>query len=382
MSFDDDELLLLTPGPVSVHPRVLKALSNPIRYHRNKEFLEALDWVSKFISKIEGTQNLTIPLTGSGTAAMDAALSSISKPHSRILSLVNGVFSKRMYDIAKYYSDDVVLYEKVWGKAITKEDAQLALEKGPFDIVTIVQNETSTGVLNPMKEIMSEITKSGAVSIVDGITAVGGDFVEVDKWGVDVMITASQKCIGAPPGMSFITISDKVMKALEQDSRGRSYYLDVRNYIKGNNINIPFTTSTPTLLAVGEALKMIEEEGINNRIARHRLMAQAVRTGLRGMGLSIFAEEGYESNTVTAVNLQNSNSVVAQARQYGVLFAEGQGILTDKILRFGHMNLVGKREVLIGLATLELALKDLNANFIEDKGVLSALKLFESMQSQ
>lgn len=376
MKYDEDQLLLLTPGPVSLHPRVLRALSSPVRYHRSDEFSAALDWVSKSISAIEKTENVTIPLTGSGTAAMDAALSSLLHPNTRVLSFVNGAFSERMYDIARYYSREAKAYEKPWGTAITRDDVKKALDDGPYDVVTIVHNETSTAVVNPMGEIMDELRKSGAISVVDGITTVGGDVVEVDKWGVDVMITASQKCLGAPPGMSFLTVSERSLSIMRERERGNSYYLDARNYLKNGHVNIPFTTTTPILMAVEEALKMIEEEGIDSRIKRHRSMARTVREGIKAMGLQLLAETGYESNTVTAAFIPNANSVIAAAKRHGVLFAEGQGQLAGKILRFGHMNLVGEREALTGLAVLELALRETGIDVKRCDGIETAIEQF------
>lgn len=382
LKYDDDDLLLLTPGPVKLHPRVLKALSSPVRYHREKSFIDSLNFVTKSVSNLEGTNNLTVPITGSGTAAMDSAISSMVKRESRVLSFVNGAFSERLYNISKYYSDNVTPYFKEWGKAITGEDVKKALEGKEFDFVTLVHNETSTGVLNPMDEIMQEVNKGGAISIVDGVTSVGGDRVEVDRWGIDAMITASQKCLGGPPGVSFVTLSNKALSVIKKSERGQNYYLDIRNYVKGGKVDVPFTTATPLIIALQEAIAMIYEEGLDNRINRHRLMAKAVRAGAQAMGLELLAERGHESNTVTAIKIhEKAESIVSQGKRYGVLFAGGQGKLTGKIIRIGHMNVVGEREVLTGLSVLDAVLTDLGIAHETGKGTLAALKEFSSTNS-
>ncbi|MGC8614765.1 MAG: pyridoxal-phosphate-dependent aminotransferase family protein [Thermoprotei archaeon] len=383
MKYDDEDLLLLTPGPVELHPRVLKALSSPVRYHREKSFLDDLMFVTQSVSKLEGTDNLTVPITGSGTAAMDAAVSSMVRRSSKVLSFINGVFSERLYNISRYYSDSVTPYYKEWGKAITREDVRSALEDKEYDFVTIVHNETSTGVLNPMDEIMEEINKRGLISIVDGVTSVGGDRVEVDKWGIDAMITASQKCLGGPPGMSFVTLSDRALSLIKKIDRGQSYYVDVRNYIKDGKIDIPFTTATPLVIALKEAINMIYEEGLDRRISRHRLMGKAVRSGAQAMGLELLAERGYESNTVTAIKIpEKADQVVSQGKRYGVLFAGGQGKLAGKILRIGHMNIIGEREVLTGISVLDAVLNELGIEHSAGSGTLAAQQEFSMLASE
>jgi len=383
LKYDDEDLLLLTPGPVELHPRVLKALSSPVRYHREKSFLDDLMFVTQSVSKLEGTDNLTVPITGSGTAAMDAAVSSMVRRSSKVISFINGVFSERLYNISRYYSDSVTPYYKEWGKAITREDVRSALEDKEYDFVTIVHNETSTGVLNPMDEIMEEINKRGLISIVDGVTSVGGDRVEVDKWGIDAMITASQKCLGGPPGMSFVTLSDRALSLIKKIDRGQSYYVDVRNYIKDGKIDIPFTTATPLVIALKEAINMIYEEGLDRRISRHRLMGKAVRSGAQAMGLDLLAERGYESNTVTAIKIpEKADQVVSQGKRYGVLFAGGQGKLAGKILRIGHMNIIGEREVLTGISVLDAVLTELGIEHSAGSGTLAAQQEFSMLASE
>ena len=383
MKYDDEDLLLLTPGPVELHPRNSQALSSPVRYHREKSFLDDLMFVTQSVSKLEGTDNLTVPITGSGTAAMDAAVSSMVRRSSKVISFINGVFSERLYNISRYYSDSVTPYYKEWGKAITREDVRSALEDKEYDFVTIVHNETSTGVLNPMDEIMEEINKRGLISIVDGVTSVGGDRVEVDKWGIDAMITASQKCLGGPPGMSFVTLSDRALSLIKKIDRGQSYYVDVRNYIKDGKIDIPFTTATPLVIALKEAINMIYEEGLDRRISRHRLMGKAVRSGAQAMGLDLLAERGYESNTVTAIKIpEKADQVVSQGKRYGVLFAGGQGKLAGTILRIGHMNIIGEREVLTGISVLDAVLTELGIEHSAGSGTLAAQQEFSMLASE
>ena len=382
--YDEERTLLMIPGPVEVHPRVLRAMSKPIYGHRTGEFRDLLNEVVNMLKPIFGTKNDIIILTGSGTLAMEAAVRTFVWEGKKVLSLVNGKFGERFSEIAKTTGAKVRVLEIPWGKAIKPEDVENALSKEKdVDVVTITHNETSTGVLNPLEEIAKVVKDFGAFLIVDGITSVGGDYVFLDKWKLDVVVAGSQKCLGIPPGLSFVALGNEALEMLEEGNvSDRAYYSNLKIYYDAwkKKGDLPFTGAVSLIYALYESLKMIHEEGLENRIRRHRLSAKVLREGLKAMGLRIFAEEGYESNTVTSVLYPNGisdNDFRKKLRDYGILVAAGQEHLKGKIFRLSTMNLVGIREILTTLSVIELVLKEMGFN-VSKSGVPAAIDTYLS----
>lgn len=376
--YDDENTLLMIPGPVPIHPRVLRALSKPIYGHRTNEFRALLADIEKMLKPLFGTTGTVIMITGSGTAGMDAALRSFAKPGDKIISFVAGKFGERFYDIAKRISPNTVRVDIEWGKAIKPSIVEDALRKHrDAKIVTLTHNETSTGVLHPLPEISKIVKDYGALLIVDGITSVGGDYVKMDEWKVDVMVAGSQKCIGIPPGLAFVALRHEVEEYLESSTVSSSYYTDLRQYLDywKNKNDLPFTGAVSLFYALYESLSLIHSEGIEKRILRHRRLAKITRRGIKSLGLEIFAEEGYESNTVTAVRYPDNISDAdfrRTVRKYGVLIAGGQAHLKGKIFRIAHMNIIGEREILTALSVIELALRKLGFQ-VRSSGVQGAI---------
>ncbi len=347
--------LLMIPGPVQLHERIIRAMARQMIGHRTKEFSEIMDYCIKMLKECFGTKHGVFIISGSGTAGMEAAIASFSKV-KRITCIDNGKFGDRFIRIAKRYTEvDALRFE--WGSSIDLDAVEKSLADGS-EAVAFVHNETSTGILNPVKEIAKIAKKYDALVIMDGITSVGGDEVRMDEWGIDVAVVGSQKCLGAPPGLSAVAVNER---AWEFYNERCPFYLDLMAYKKkSKDLQTPYTPAVPLFFALHEALKIIEEEGLENRIRRHRTFAKAVREWATSLGLELFPklnEYSRYSNTVTAIKMPNGITDKelrgTLKSEYNILISGGQEHLKGKIFRIGTMGNITKRDVLATLAGLE-----------------------------
>ena len=367
-----DEILLMLPGPTTVHPRVLNAMSQAVVNHRGAKYGEILTETSELMSDVFQTSNQSYLLTGSGTAAMEAAISNVVNSGEKILNVVGGKFGERFMKIANAHGITTEELAVEWGTAVTPEAIKAALDADEdIKAVSVVHNETSTGVAAPI-EAIGKVMKNDALYIVDTVSSLGGDYVDVDKFGIDVCITGSQKCIAAPPGMAAITLSDDAWAAADKvDSH--TFYLDMQAAKKSGDKNPPQTPYTPSVsltYAMNEALKMVMEEGLENRVARHHKAAKASVAAAKALGLELFADEKVSSATVTAVKMPEGVTD-AEFRgttrdKYGVELAGGQDHLKGNIFRIGHMGNISYKELVQTFAAIGMTLKGLGA--IEDAG--------------
>jgi aspartate aminotransferase-like enzyme len=355
----ENEPLLMIPGPVPVPERVRMAMLRQAINHRGAEFGGIYAECVRVLKELFHTGNELFILSGSGTAAMEAAIGNFGRDR-RIVSLVNGKFGERMGKIGERYGTVTVLPSD-WGTPVDMEGLEKALEEGA-EMVTLVHNETSSGIRNPAEAVGRLAREHDALFVMDGITSIGGDVVDVDGWGVDVAFIGSQKCLAAPPGLSAISVSER---AWERLSERRPYYLDLAAYRKSaanSPMETPYTPAVPLFLALREALSLIEKEGLERRIERHRRLAEAVRAAAAAWGLSLFPRpdplHAY-SNTVTAVAIPDGMKekiLRATVKGFGIEIAGGQDHLKGKIFRIGHMGAVGAPEILSTLSAVEFAL--------------------------
>ncbi len=349
------EDLLMIPGPVHVHGRILRAMAKQMVGHRGKKFSEIMEYCVNGMKKVFGTTNDVYLISGSGTAGLEAAISSFSGV-KRITCIDNGKFGDRLGKIASRYTQtDVVRFE--WGKPVLLEEVEKSLAEGS-EALAFVHNETSTAMLNLAEKIVKLAKEYDCLVIMDAITSAGGDTVKMDEWGVDVAITGSQKCLGIPPGLSAVAVSDK---AWDYYNEKCPFYLDLAAYRKKAKDNqTPYTPAVSLFFALEESLKIIEEEGLENRIRRHRILSRAVRTWAEEAGLELFPEPNdvsVYSNTVTAIKIpegiKDSELRGTLLKEYGITISGGQEHLKGKIFRIGTMGNVGKREVVATLAAIE-----------------------------
>lgn len=355
--------LLMIPGPVPVLPRILRAMSKAMIYHRGDEFGQLYEEIVESLKSIFRTRNDLFVLSGSGTCAMEAAIGNLLGNRTGMVCIANGKFGERFKEIADRYKADAVTPVNVeWGSSIELEAVKEAMENSPNPkVVTMVHNETSTGILNPVREVGKLAKKHDAVFVLDCITSIGGDEVPVDEFGADIAIVGSQKCLGAPPGMSAISVSEHAWDLI-RDNKKRPYYMDLTAYKKNlEKKQTPYTPALPLFFALKEALAVIKEEGMEKRIERHRRLAKMVRDAVTGLGLSLFPRlnklSDY-SNTVTAINIPLANGITDEQlrggmKKRGVMVAGGQGKLKGKIFRIATMGNITEKEVLRTVEALE-----------------------------
>lgn len=354
----ESELLML-PGPVQVAPRVLRALSKPMINHRGPEFKRLLDSVLEKLQPVFRTENDVLVLSGSGTCAMEAAIGNLGRGKT-YAAVENGKFGERLKTLGSLYGRSVPVVTD-WGAPIEIAAVVATLEAGA-DAITLVHNETSTGMTNNVEKIGALCRKYDALLIMDGVSSVGGMKAEIDKWGVDIAFTGSQKCLGMPPGLSMIAVSERAWDLI-RDAQKRPYYADLVAHKKSaDKGQTPYTPTLPLFFALEEALKMLEEEGLDTRIKRNSIYAEAIRAASRAMGLELFpqiSELSAYSDTVTAIKMPSRIKFATlneEMKRRGVIIAGGQERLKGTIFRISNMGHVSKGDLLQTIEKLELVL--------------------------
>ena len=332
---------LFIPGPVEVREDVLEKLATPMIGHRSKEASALQRRISDNMRKLFFTKNEILLSTSSGSGLMEGAIRSCTLKKAAVFSV--GAFGKRWYEMAKVNNVPADIFEYEMGKAVNVQDVDKALATGEYDLVAVTHNETSTGVMNPVEEIGEVIKKyPDVVFIVDMVSSAAGSKVEVDKCGIDVCITSSQKCLGLPPGLSVCTFSEKARKRAEQVPN-RGYYLDLLKlyqYIQKKDYQYPSTPSLPHMFALDYQLDYIlNVEGLENRFARHKEMAKIVRDWAK-KNFALYSDENHLSNTVT--NIKNTRNIDVAALnkalgERGFQISNGYGDLKNKTFRIAHM---------------------------------------------
>jgi len=347
----------LLPGPVKMHPRVLHAMTAPAMNHRGPEFKEILSEIRGLTQYLFGTRGAVAVLSGSGTAGLEAAISGLLRKPDRVLNLVNGKFSERFHELCQVFTTPTALSFD-WGTAVDPEKVARALDSAEFKAVTLCWNETSTGLTNPIAEIAKVVKDSEALLIVDGITAVGGLENRMDAWGVDALVMGSQKCLAAPPGLSAVALSKNAYESLHSDT---SFYTNLKAHTDAlAKQDTPYTPAVPLFLAFREALRMLKEEGLESRITRTRRLAEAARAGVEALGLRLYPDRRFASNTVTAIRypagVDDSAFRKELREKHGTVVAGGQGPLKGQIFRIGHMGLCDFEDLEAGFHAFETTL--------------------------
>jgi len=377
-----DKTFLMIPGPTPVPERVLLEIAKHPMGHRSTEFSKILESVYADLKDVFRTKNDVIVYTASGTGAMDAALSNIVNEGDKVLSLVIGNFSRRLAKIAKGLGADVEIMEVPAGCAIEPAQLKARLDKDvnkEIKIVTLIQNETSTGVTNDVKALVSIIKEHGAVSVVDGVTSIGAIECRMDEWGIDVLITGSQKGFMIPPGLSFLAASEKAWKMHEKCRHSSFYFNWTSNRKSVRENSTAFTPAVSLICGLKTALEMMKEEGLDNITARHAKIAGALRAAVKAIGLKLFVQdEKYSSNSITAILPPEGISVPdirkVMKNDYDIVIANGQNELKDKIFRMGTLGFVSERDAITAIGALEASLYKLGHKFELGSGVRTLIK--------
>ncbi len=355
---------LRTPGPIPVPAEVVEAGSAPMINHRGPEFAELIGEIHEGLRYAYRTTNDVLTLTGSGTSGMEAAVVNHVGPGDRVLVVTIGVFGERFLELIRIYGGDPVHLGFVYGSAADPARIDDALAADPeIRAVLVTHNETSTGVTNPLEEIAQVVRKHDRLLIVDAISSLSSIPLETDAWGLDVVVSGSQKGWMTAPGLAFVSVSDRAWEAQDRCTTPRMY-LDLRRAQRSQEAGqTPWTPAISLMFQLRQALRMLRAEGMEAVWARHHATASRVRAGLEALGLELYAAEGFRSDTVTAMLPPegiSADEIRALARtDYDTVFAGGQASLGGKIIRFGHLGYTTDEDVAGGLEALRGSLAKL-----------------------
>ncbi len=388
--FRPPQRILMGAGPSDVHPRVRQAMTAPIMGHLDPDFIRVMDDVMEMLRIMFKTSNpLTLPISGTGTAGMEAALCNVIEPGDTVVIATNGYFGNRMADIASRCGGEVHVVESPWGKPVGPDLSALEQELGnhrKIKALCVVHGETSTGVLNPLPDIANLAHRHEALLIADVVTTLGGETMDLDGWGVDICHSATQKCLGAPPGLAPISLSPKAEKVLsERKTPVQSFYLNLANLATywSENPNRVYHHTAPIsmIYALREALRMAMEEGLEERIQRHSKVASALRAGVEALGLGLFADPDHRLNPLTTVmvpeGVNDANVRRRLLRDYGIEISGGLGQIAGRVWRVGLMGeSCRESNVLSFLSALERILPGEGYEVALGSGVAAAQRSF------
>ncbi|MEJ2538910.1 MAG: alanine--glyoxylate aminotransferase family protein [Gemmatimonadota bacterium] len=340
--------LLLGPGPSPVDPRILEALARPTVGHLDPQFLEIMDEVNEGLREVFGTENaLTFPVSGTGSAAQEAAMTNLLEPGDTAIVGVNGVFGGRLAEMARRAGATVVEIPAEWGRIVEPEQVQDALRTHPeATVVAVVLAETSTGVWQPVDEIGALVGATDALLVADAVTALAGTPVDVDRVGIDVCYSGTQKCLGVPPGLGPITFSQKAMERIRRRREPpRSWYLDVTllaEYVsEGAQRRYHHTAPVNMMYALLEGLHIVQEEGLDARYSRHARVGRRLKAELVDRGFTLFAQDGHRLPQLTSALLPEGLEEGPLRRQlleeHGIEVGGGLGAAAGKLWRIGLM---------------------------------------------
>jgi alanine-glyoxylate transaminase/serine-glyoxylate transaminase/serine-pyruvate transaminase len=362
---DSGPRVLLGPGPSMVHPRVLRAMAAPLVGHLDPYFLQIMDRTQDLLRYVFQTKNqLTIPISGTGSAAMEASVANFIEAGDSVLVCINGYFGHRLTDMAQRYGGEVFTINRSWGEVFTPQEVEEAVVAHKAKVVAIVHAETSTGAKQPLDEIAKVVHDQGGILIVDAVTSLGGIPVRVDEIGIDVCYSGTQKCLSVPPGLGPITVSPRAEEILsKRKTTVPNWYLDLSMVQKywGTERTYHHTAPISSNYALYEGLRLIAEEGLENRWDRHRRNAQLLWEGLEELGLSLHVPKEFRLESLTTVRIPNGVDDVKIRTQllknYNIEIAGGLGELKGKVWRIGLMGYSSRAEnVLLLLTALERAL--------------------------
>lgn len=346
------ERILLGPGPSMVPPRVLLAMAHPLLGHLDPRFVELMKEVQDLLRYVFQTRNqLTLPISGTGSAGMECAIANLIEPGDTILVGVNGYFGERLCEIAARYGAHVDRIDKPWGDIVHPEEVDAALRKRPAKVVALVHAETSTGALTALEAMGEVVHRHGALLLVDCVTSLGGVPIKIDEWDIDIAYSGTQKCLSCPPGLSPITVGPRARDILHnRKSKVTSWYLDLTmiEHYWGDERTYHHTAPISMNFALREALRLVQEEGLEQRFLRHRAHSELLWNGLEELGLSLIVPPARRLVSLTTVAVPDGvNEAGIRQRlldEYNIEIAGGLGAFKGKALRIGLMGYSSCRE--------------------------------------
>ena len=387
--FEAPNRLLLGAGPCTVHPRVLRAMTQPVVGHLDPVFFQVMDEVCEMLRQVFHTGNtVTMPISATGTGAMETACVNVIERGDTAIVCRNGYFGVRLADIAQRCGANTVMVDSPWGKPADLDALEDALNANPgTKMVGLVHAETSTGAITPLQDAIDLAHRHGALVVADAVTSLGSHDVQVDDWDIDVCYSASQKCLGAPPGLAPISFGERAMDVINQrDTTVESFYFNLQGVAEywNETQRVYHHTSPITMIyAMRESLRMMMEEGLDEQHDRHAKVAAGLRAGLTAMGLELATDPDYQLNPITVVNApEGVNEGEVRARllnDFNIEVSGGLGEFRGRVWRVGMMG-NGAREssVLSLLSALEVILGDMDYEVAYGASVAAAQRSFAS----
>lgn len=366
--FQPPSRILMGPGPSSVHPRVLQAMTAPILGHLDPQFFVVMEDVCEMLREIYHTDNyMTLPLSSTGTGAMEASCVNILEPGDTAIVCRNGYFGDRLADIARRCGAEVFVVDSAWGNPVDLEALDEELNKhSNVKMVGIVHAETSTGSLSPLTRAIELAHEHDSLIVVDAVTSLGSHDVRMDEWDIDICYSASQKCLGAPPGLAPISLGSRAMDVInERKTPVQSFYFNLKDLEAYWSETRAYHHTSPISMTYGlrESLRMMMEEGIDERLKRHARTSAALRAGVEALGLQVLADPQYRLNPLTAALIPDGVDEAFVRRKlitdYNIEIGAGLGDLQGKVWRIGLMGESARESnVFAFLSALERILPD------------------------
>jgi aspartate aminotransferase-like enzyme len=375
---------LRLPGPTTVPERVRQAIAEPVLNHRGPEFRAILSRAEELMKPILGTANPILFFASSGTGVMEASLVNVISPGDRVLVCVHGQFGERFAAIASALGANVDQLNFEWGTAVDPAAVEQRIKTADYRAVVVVHNESSTGIVTDLAAMGKVLRDAPALLIADSVSGLGGLEMRQDEWGVDIVVSSSQKALMCPPGLGLASISLKAWKVVNRDSGMPRFYWDFRKALASiEKLETPFTTPVSLMAGLREALEMIHQEGLPRVLARHRRLSASLRAGCNAMGLRTFGESSALSNTVVALEVPaplNGGDIVRQMYEHHrTVIAGSRNKLSGRVIRIGTMGHFDEGDILADLLYLEKTLDRMGLQITGGAGISAAAALEKTM---
>ena len=371
--------LLFTPGPTPIPPEARLAMAQPIDYHRSSTTVALIKDVLEKLKHVFQTENDVLFLTSSGTGAMEGAVANLLSRNDKAIVIRSGKFGERWGEICNAYGVEVIPIDVSWGNSVDPQTVEgLLTEHADVKVVFATLCETSTGALHDIEALARLTRVRPTLLVVDAVSALGADDLQVDNWGVDVVVSCSQKGLMTPPGLAFAALNQRAWEAVERSNLPK-YYLDYRKaYESGLEGSVPYTPAVTLLTALQCALNRINKEGIRNTIARHNRLALATRSAIKALGLPLFAAS--PANTLTSIRLPEAIDGKAfinlMRDKHGITYAGGQSQLSGQIVRIAHLGWMNENDVIAAISAFERGLVETGYALPLGAGVSAAQEVF------
>jgi aspartate aminotransferase-like enzyme len=370
---------LFTPGPTPVPPQVLAAMAEPVVHHRSPDFRPIYERCLDRLRDVFRTRSDVLLFTSSGTGAFESAAANLVSPGEPHLVVSAGSFGERWVALTTAYGAEVDNLRYGWGETPDPADVRARLQEREAKAVWVVQSETSTGVVADVQAIAEAAKEAGALVVVDGVSSVGAVPCEADAWGLDVVVSGSQKALMTPPGLGLAAVSEAALAAT--GSAPRFYFDWQRTLAAQHKLDAPFTPAVPLVAALDVALGLLLDEGLDGAFERHVRLGRAARAGAKAMGLELFSPDEDRSAVVTAIRspegIDSGEIISAVRNRFGMTLANGQGELKGKIFRIGHIGWFDVFDIATALSAVELVLAELGADIERGVAPTAALEAYE-----